>query len=629
MSATSPPTAPATAGTAPSTFLTGADGAAAAADAPVHVRDVLGALWYTLHQQRAAERAPGISTRRAREAAREGELYDAALAKEDREDKTESFGASTTPDKGSDSERSRTSVEDVDWMLLAAHFYALTGTLHSSRALRRVVVDEILGVAFKGDVVAMRAAYAAQLTALVAHEAVEAERQRVVASASPAPAGTGPSGVEARTGARLQVKIGAGLPPTPPATARLAQEQAVGAHIARPPVTANISAPAESLPWHQAGSGGGGDAAVQQTVSASVPPGATAASAHSTATSAQPQPPPSHAGGGPAGGGESGAAREAHRAALAQVGPPAMHGASMSLAPPLTPRAASTFAHTSLEPEAASGAAPPVLPHATPLLASGPGCTTTAAAPPTAAFEPDPLDAPWCALWSSLPTPHARAQLHRLRYATPLPLEDFSSLLEQFYLVDGADDFLVPVHAATIMEFAGVRSGPYQTIVCAPLSLSEVRRYITETHRQYARAAVSAAAAAELAAHGDAGTDVAHTSSNARASEGLAASAAHSPRGIAEVRHTRRGAAAGNTGTAADVQVLLDCHASGERRVLTLAELERSVWHIAANCACFNAPESRYPRTAHHFATGCMTVMMRYCEKQLAAYLTVQARQHC
>eukprot|EP00796_Vickermania_ingenoplastis_P012174 gene12174-8375_t len=49
----------------------------------------------------------------------------------------------------------------------------------------------------------------------------------------------------------------------------------------------------------------------------------------------------------------------------------------------------------------------------------------------------------------------------------------------------------------------------------------------------------------------------------------------------------------------------------------TVADLERMLWHIAANCVLFNAPETGFRLTATKFATACSRIIQRYCREQL------------
>lgn len=51
--------------------------------------------------------------------------------------------------------------------------------------------------------------------------------------------------------------------------------------------------------------------------------------------------------------------------------------------------------------------------------------------------------------------------------------------------------------------------------------------------------------------------------------------------------------------------------------VLTLADLDRMIWHIAANCVLFNAPETCYRATATEFAASCSIIIQDYCIREL------------
>ncbi|CAG9570450.1 conserved hypothetical protein [Leishmania major strain Friedlin] len=559
---------------------------------------------------------------------------------------------------------------DVDWTLLAAHVYALTRELHSARALHRVVAEDIYKGAYNGDREAMCAACALQHAEMLAFYAKEVQEEEVRAATvrlqTPLPIRAGVAG----GGSRLACTAG-----VLPIDSSLAPSSSMaGARAARPPVTAGIQGPASSLQNSSSGEGSAAPAlpstrsdsgasllAPTQWGGASTMPRAAAVS-HPVS----PYP--------------SGAKQTTTGETIADVrvaGVPASAGASTATcapgsSPPSsqrdrdivglhaaggTGRAVSTDDGQllALLPHTRLGSVAGVPQHCSHAVAdqsaaiSGQSLGTSVAhkgdhtvlpstTRPPSPFEPDPLDSPWYVLWCSLPSPQARAQLHLLRYATPLSLEDFSSLLEQFFLVDGADDFLSPVHAATIMEFAGVRSGPYNTIVRSPLSLAEVRRYISESHRQYARAAMTVranhaegVASVEARSRPLLGTPSSNpasalaTSSTLETSHAAVAGSGFSAPSMptstkAEYRGLRRGGAPSAGALGSDARSLLDSAASSERRILTLAELERSIWHVAANCVVFNAPESRYPRTARHFAAACIAIMTRYCEKQLASF---------
>ncbi|CBZ24635.1 conserved hypothetical protein [Leishmania mexicana MHOM/GT/2001/U1103] len=559
---------------------------------------------------------------------------------------------------------------DVDWTLLAAHVYALTGELHSARALHRVVAEDMYKGTYNGNREAMCAACALQHAEMLAFYAKEVqeeeERAATVRLQTPLTVSAG----MAAGGSRLAGAAGV----LQSDSSLVASSSTAGAHGARLPVTAGIRGPPSSL---QSSSSGGGSAAPSLPSTRS---DARASSLTPTQWGSASTMPRTAAVSHPASPCTSGATQTTTGETIADVRVAGLHasaGASTatrapgSLPPPSqrdrdvvglyaaggTGRAVSADHGelSALPPHARPGSVAGVPQHCGLAVADqsaaifgesldagvahmGDHTVLPFTVQPPSSFEPDPLDAPWYALWCSLPSPQARAQLQLLRYATPLPLEDFSSLLEQFFLVDGADDFLSPVHAATIMEFAGVRSGPYNTIVRYPLSLAEVRRYISESHRQYARAVMTVhanhaggAASVEARSRPPFGQPSPNHASGLATSSTLETShAAAGGRGLsapsvptatkAEYRGLRRGGAPSAGTPGSDVCALLDSSASSERRILTLAELERSVWHVAANCAVFNAPESRYPRTARHFAAACITVMTRYCEKQLASF---------
>ncbi|CAJ1987011.1 hypothetical protein conserved [Leishmania donovani] len=559
---------------------------------------------------------------------------------------------------------------DVDWTLLAAHVYALTRELHSARALHRVVAEDIYKGAYNGDREAMCAACALQHAEMLAFYAKEVqeeeERAATVRLQTPLTISAGIAGGGSRlTGTAGVLPIDSFLAPS---------SSMAGAHAARLPVTAGIQGPASSL--HNSSSGDGSAAPALPPTrpdagASSLPPkqwGGASTMPRAAGVSHPVSPYP------------SGAKQTTTGETIADVRVAGLHAsagattatrAPGSSPPPFqrdrdvvglhaaggTGRAVSTDDGqlSVLPPHTRLGSVADVPQHCGHAVAdqsaaiSGESLDTSVAhkgdhtvlpstTQPPSPFEPDLLDAPWYALWCSLPSPQARAQLQLLRYATPLPLEDFSSLLEQFFLVDGADDFLSPVHAATIMEFAGVRSGPYNTIVRSPLSLAEVRRYISESHRQYARAAMTVhanhaegVASVEARSRPLLGTpspnpasalarpSALETSYAAGSGSGFSATSMPTATKV-EYRGLRRGGAPSASALGSDVRSLLDSAASSERRILTLAELERSIWHVAANCVVFNAPESRYPRTARHFAAACVAIMTRYCEKQLASF---------
>jgi hypothetical protein len=46
-----------------------------------------------------------------------------------------------------------------------------------------------------------------------------------------------------------------------------------------------------------------------------------------------------------------------------------------------------------------------------------------------------------------------------------------------------------------------------------------------------------------------------------------------------------------------------------ERRITTVSQLESRIWHIAANCVVFNAPEGSFPHLARQFAEKCSRIL--------------------
>lgn len=205
-------------------------------------------------------------------------------------------------------------------------------------------------------------------------------------------------------------------------------------------------------------------------------------------------------------------------------------------------------------------------------------------------------------LWASIPTPTAelRRQLHILRYETALTPETlFHVLQSRLFLVPGSDVFLAPVPEATVMEYNEVKSERYGRVVFSPLSLMDMKAAVRESrrrlhhhphhhhcHHQMTQPQTRVPGGAEPPSVG---------SSEAGATSAVVTSAS-SPFSFPSLP--------------------LSLSASDDR-VLTIADLERSVWHIASNCAMFNAPESFYPQTGRSFALGCTEALVRYCREQL------------
>lgn len=49
-----------------------------------------------------------------------------------------------------------------------------------------------------------------------------------------------------------------------------------------------------------------------------------------------------------------------------------------------------------------------------------------------------------------------------------------------------------------------------------------------------------------------------------------------------------------------------------DRRITTVGQLESRIWHIAANCVVFNAPEGTFPHMARQFASKCSRILRDY-----------------
>jgi hypothetical protein len=585
----------------------------------VSFTDTVGVLWYTLYTaQRGGRGGDGGS-------GNDKDISDAQC--------TSSFFKAA----GAEEKRGGATGE-VDWVLLAAHVYALTRELHTDADVRRIVVHDVFEGRFGGNAAAMTTTLAATYHALLMSriQADEEEEGRaVVVAAVSAPATASMTASTTTNG--VAVAAGASAAGVSPCVSAVVQQQST-----RPsspelaPACASSSSSLLSSDAQQRGSTGVSGLQVPITA------GITYRSPHMN-KSASPAPPlltetrdsPHHPAASPPAAPSipTRAGQSSHDSALHNSPQRGSEGEGVAGSGGYPAAAAAAAQMAASHPPPPPLSSPPPTAGGDRFGGSGGSARTSTApcggaspAPPPPVFpspfaiEPDPLDAPWYALWCSLPSQQARVQLQRLRFHTPLPIEDFSSLLEQFFLVDGADDFLNPVHAATIMEFAGVRSGPYHSIVRAPLSLAEVRRYITESHRQYARA---------VTAHHEHSSDNKPNPFPSSSDGTLGSSSIHVVKASSEKGHHyrphdfistsddhRNGA-----GAVADVHALLQWTASNERRVLTIAELERSIWHIAANCVAFNAPESRYPRTARRFAAACIAIITRYCERQMGAFL--------
>ncbi|CCW71338.1 unnamed protein product [Phytomonas sp. Hart1] len=264
----------------------------------------------------------------------------------------------------------------------------------------------------------------------------------------------------------------------------------------------------------------------------------------------------------------------------------------------------------------------------------------------------DDEDEVWC---FSDHTPEQRALMHRLRYNTLLSPEVLSNILQQFFLVDGAGVFFLPVPDQTIMEYNEVRSGPYCDVIYAPQSLMQVKREILESRRRYYQLKQPF----ELNSLRRYNSDFKHTRAMDRVLKEIEHGATQDqtpfikeitgPKILwptqyshnrqdddeiandgGEIRHIQKGnmhsqilmdeqkvTIDSSENSDNDFKLSVCSHAD---QILTIAELERAAWQIAANCVMFNAPESYYPNTARHFAKSCSKILARWCEEQMQRF---------
>ncbi|ESL10252.1 hypothetical protein TRSC58_02018 [Trypanosoma rangeli SC58] len=187
--------------------------------------------------------------------------------------------------------------------------------------------------------------------------------------------------------------------------------------------------------------------------------------------------------------------------------------------------------------------------------------------------------------------PERRQRWRRLRHESISP-DVLISLVQQFALVEGAAVFLAPVHPSTIMEFNGARSGPYGTVVMHPLSLMCIKRRVLASRRDY-----------ELRQpeKRDAATDASLDGGNLPTRK----------------RGRVAAAAAVDKNETARKKTPADTNDDEAGVIRTLQDLEQAVWHIAANCVVFNAPESYYPFTARTFAVACTKIIEEYCMQRV------------
>ncbi|KEG08020.1 hypothetical protein DQ04_08201000 [Trypanosoma grayi] len=182
-------------------------------------------------------------------------------------------------------------------------------------------------------------------------------------------------------------------------------------------------------------------------------------------------------------------------------------------------------------------------------------------------------------------TAEQRKRWHRLRQE-PISPDVLIALVQSFTLVEGAAVFLAPVCPSTVMEFNGISSGPYAEVVVRPLSLMGIKSRVLAARRDY-----------ELRKRQtQTNPSPASTDTNATTRK-----RGRPPASTVAMVETSEATGA-NAGVSDDKEA-----------IRTLQELERAVWHIAANCVVFNAPESYYPLTARQFAVACMEIIDGYC----------------
>ncbi|CCD14914.1 unnamed protein product [Trypanosoma congolense IL3000] len=184
-------------------------------------------------------------------------------------------------------------------------------------------------------------------------------------------------------------------------------------------------------------------------------------------------------------------------------------------------------------------------------------------------------------------TPEQRERWRRLRHE-PISPDILVELLQRFTLVDGAAVFLAPVSSSTVMEFNGVRSGPYATIIHRPLSLLCIKRRVLAARRNY-----------EMHKH------QANMYPQATPIGGPSDPRRHAHNSDAVPLEIQTAGKKNNfrpPGADAD----------DNQAIRTLQELEQAIWHITANCVTFNAPESYYPFMARKFALACVGIIDEY-----------------
>lgn len=220
--------------------------------------------------------------------------------------------------------------------------------------------------------------------------------------------------------------------------------------------------------------------------------------------------------------------------------------------------------------------------------------------------------------WTSGLTAAQRDGLRRLRCETAVPLETLTSLLQRFTLVEGSNVFFDNVGPDTMVEYNGMQAGPYRLVIRVPLSLMAMRRCMVETRHRYDHSLLTSSSAAthNTATHDGAGMLI--ISSNPPP-----------PLPLAPPPSSRRLELSYITTQLYQPQLTPlprppsstipppAFFSSQDYQLLTLADLERMIWHIAANCVIFNAPETSFRPTALKFATACSSIIQAHCQQQL------------
>lgn len=215
--------------------------------------------------------------------------------------------------------------------------------------------------------------------------------------------------------------------------------------------------------------------------------------------------------------------------------------------------------------------------------------------------------------WTTVLSPEQRSFLSRLRH-TPLSPELLISFIQEFSLVDGAPVFFDDVGPEMMMEFHGIQAGPYRKVIAAPLSLLTMKRCIAETRYRYDHYP-------HLFTH--------LSSYNDNGEWSLSESQLHGnyPNTFSDTAFAKDFAPIvqqkGLNATSVS-PTMLPSDRFPERelktydyQLLTLMDLERMIWHIAANCVFFNAPETSFRPTATKFGLACSRIIQEYCLKQL------------